>query len=118
MTAVTRARQLRGWRRSPATLLRPADEGYDEARRGFNGLIDKRPALIARCLGEADIADAIAFARDAGLEISSGAAATTSPGGLVTDGGLMIDLSPMKRHLRRPRRPLPRASSRGSTGGS
>ena len=69
MTAVTE-QELEGLETFSGDLLRPADEGYEEARRGFNGLIDKRPALIARCLGEADIADAIAFARDAGLEIS------------------------------------------------
>src|SRR2546428_282796 len=51
-------------------LLRPGDAGYDESRRVHNGLIDKRPALIARCRSSADIAAAVAFARDRGLELS------------------------------------------------
>ena len=94
MTAVTE-QELERLETFSGDLLRPADEGYEEARRGFNGLIDKRPALIARCLGEADIADAIAFARDADLEISVRGGGQNVAGRSVTDGGLMIDLSPM-----------------------
>ncbi|MGH2982291.1 MAG: FAD-binding oxidoreductase, partial [Solirubrobacterales bacterium] len=77
-------------------LLRPGEDGYDESRRGFNGLIDKRPALIARCLGEADIADAIAFALEAGLEISIRGGGHSVAGRCITEGGVMIDLSRMK----------------------
>ena len=51
-------------------LLQPADPGYDEARRVHNGLIDKRPALIARCRGTADVADAVKLARTLGLEVA------------------------------------------------
>jgi hypothetical protein len=51
------------------TLLQPDDDGYDEARSIHNGLIDRRPALIARCGGVADVTDAIRFAREAGLDI-------------------------------------------------
>ena len=51
-------------------LLQPRSDGYEEARRIHNGLIDKRPALIARCRGTADIVDALGFARESGLEIS------------------------------------------------
>ena len=51
--------------RCSGVLLSPADAGYDEARRVHNGLVDKRPALIARCRGVADVADAVTFARDA-----------------------------------------------------
>jgi FAD/FMN-containing dehydrogenase len=51
-------------------VLEPGDAGYEEARRIHNGLIDKRPAVIARCLQTADIVDAVNFARDEGLEIS------------------------------------------------
>ena len=60
-------------------LLRPKDPGYDAARAVHNGLIDKRPALIARCGGIADIADAVRVGRDLGLEVAVRAAATTSP---------------------------------------
>jgi FAD/FMN-containing dehydrogenase len=51
-------------------LLGPADAGYDEARRLHNGMIDKRPALIARCRGNADVADAVTFARRHGLDVA------------------------------------------------
>jgi FAD/FMN-containing dehydrogenase len=51
-------------------LLRTEDSGYEDARRIHNGLIDKRPALIAQCRGTEDIAAALAFARDTGLEVS------------------------------------------------
>ncbi|HEY7561723.1 MAG TPA: FAD-binding oxidoreductase [Gaiellaceae bacterium] len=77
-------------------ILRPGDEGYEEARRGFNGLIDKRPALILCCHGEADIVDAVAFARDSGLEVSVRGGGHNVAGRSVTDGGVMIDLAPMK----------------------
>ena len=81
---------------SSGTLLLPADAGYEEARRVQNGLIDKRPALILRCRGAADVADAITFARDAGLEISVRGGGHNVAGRAVTEGGLMIDLAEMK----------------------
>ena len=56
--------------RCSGVLLGPADAGYDEARRVHNGLIDKRPALIARCRGTADVADAVTLAREHGLEVA------------------------------------------------
>ena len=51
-------------------LLLPGDADYDEARKVHNGLIDKRPALIARCRGLADIVDAVKMARDQKLEVA------------------------------------------------
>ena len=77
-------------------LLRPEDDGYDDARRVHNGLIDRRPALIARCLGASDVADAIRFARQSGLEISVRGGGHNVAGRAVTDGGVMIDLGAMK----------------------
>jgi FAD/FMN-containing dehydrogenase len=59
-------------------LLRPGDDSYDEARKIWNGMIDRRPALIARCTGTADVIEAVRFARENGLLPSGGAAATTS----------------------------------------
>jgi FAD/FMN-containing dehydrogenase len=77
-------------------LLRPEDAGYDDARSVHNGLIDKRPALIARCHGTADVADAIAFARETGLEISVRGGGHNVAGRAVADDALMIDLAEMK----------------------
>jgi FAD/FMN-containing dehydrogenase len=77
-------------------LLRPSDVGYDAARRVHNGLIDKRPSIIARCRGAADVADSVRLARECGLEVSVRGGGHNVAGRAVTDGGLMIDLSLMK----------------------
>ena len=95
MSAVTE-QELAGLEAFSGELLRPGESGYEEGRHAFNGLVDKHPAVIARCLGEADIADAIAFAREAGLEISVRGGGHSVAGRCLTDGGLMIDLSLMK----------------------
>jgi FAD/FMN-containing dehydrogenase len=77
-------------------LLRPADSGYDEARKVWNGMIDRRPALIARCAGVADVMTAVRFARTHGLLVSVRGGGHNITGNAVCEGGLMIDLSPMK----------------------
>jgi FAD/FMN-containing dehydrogenase len=77
-------------------LLQPGDAGYEEARALHNGLIDRRPALIARCLGTADVADAVRLGRELGLEIAVKGGGHNVSGRASVDGGLMIDLSPMK----------------------
>ncbi len=77
-------------------LLRPGEDGYEEARRIFNGLIDKRPALIARCEGEADIVDAVSFAREAGLDVAVRGGGHGIAGRCLVDGGIVVDLSPLK----------------------
>jgi FAD/FMN-containing dehydrogenase len=77
-------------------LLQPGDDGYEEARKVHNGAIDKRPALIARCRLTADIVDALAYARDRGLEVSVRGGGHNVAGTAVTDGGVMLDLSLMK----------------------
>jgi FAD/FMN-containing dehydrogenase len=77
-------------------LLGPGDDGYDEARRVHNALIDKRPALIARCLGTADVVAAVNIARERGLEVSVRGGGHNVGGRAVTEGGLMVDLSLMK----------------------
>ena len=82
--------------RVSGTVLLPGEDGYDDARRVHNGLIDRRPALIVRCQGAADIADAIGIARSSGLEISVRGGGHNVAGRAVSDGGVMIDLSPMK----------------------
>jgi FAD/FMN-containing dehydrogenase len=78
------------------SVLLSHDDGYEEARRIQNGLIDRRPAVIVRCAGAADIAEAIKLARSNGLEISVRGGGHNVAGRAVAEGGLMIDLSPMR----------------------
>jgi FAD/FMN-containing dehydrogenase len=78
------------------SVLLPHDNGFDDARRVHNGLIDRLPALIARCHGATDIADAIGLARASGLEVSVRGGGHNVAGRAVTDGGVMVDLSAMK----------------------
>ena len=96
-------------------FLQPADAGYDDARRVHNGLIDKRPPSIARCTGIADVADAVKLARTLNLEIAVRGGGHNVAGRATIDGGLMIDLSPMKGiHVdRRPARRARRAACCG-----
>jgi len=77
-------------------VLEPGDAEYDEARRVHNGLIDRRPALIARCRNTSDVVDSVRFARDNGLAISVRGGGHNVAGRAVVDGALMIDLSMMK----------------------
>ena len=74
--------------------LLPGDADYDEARKVHNGLIDKRPALIARCRGLADIVDAVKMARDQKLEVAVRGGGQNVAGRATIDRGMMIDLSP------------------------
>jgi FAD/FMN-containing dehydrogenase len=77
-------------------LLQPADAGYDTARRIDNAMIDRRPALIARCAGVADVLSAVRFARKHEVLVSVRAGGHNVAGNAVCDGGLVIDVSPMK----------------------
>jgi FAD/FMN-containing dehydrogenase len=77
-------------------LLRPADDGYDAARRVWNGMIDRRPAAIARCADVADVMAAVRFARDQAVPVSIRGGSHNVTGAAVCDGGLVIDLSSMK----------------------
>jgi FAD/FMN-containing dehydrogenase len=77
-------------------LLLPGDAGYDARRRVHNGLIDRRPAIIAACSGVADIVAAVTMARTLGLELSVRGGGHNVAGRATIDDGLMIDLSPMK----------------------
>ena len=77
-------------------LLLPADPGYDETRRIWNGAIDRRPGCIARCTGVADVMAAVRFARERDLLIAVRSGGHGVGGHAVCDGGLVIDLSPMK----------------------
>jgi hypothetical protein len=77
-------------------LLQPGEEGYDEARRVWNGAIDRRPVLIARCAGADDVVEAVRFARELDLLVSVRGGGHAVAGYAVCDDGLMIDLSLMK----------------------
>ena len=75
-----RLRALR--ERFRGALLRPGEEGYEEARRVWNGAIDRRPALIARCAGADDVVEALRFARERELPVSvrgGGRSVATTP---------------------------------------
>jgi FAD/FMN-containing dehydrogenase len=78
------------------SVLSPSDATYDEARRVHNGLIDRRPALVVRCHGTADVQAAVRFGRERGLEIAVRGGGHNVAGNAVCDGGLMIDLSAMR----------------------
>ena len=85
---------LRARLRGP--LLIPGAAGYDEARSIWNAMIDRRPALIARCLGVADIVTCVNFARQRGLVLSLKGGGHNIAGLAVAEGGLMLDLSLMR----------------------
>ena len=77
-------------------LLQPTDSGYEDARRVHNGLVDKRPALILRCRGVADVVEAVNFARSLSLDVAVRSGGHNVAGRATVDGGVMIDLSLMK----------------------
>ena len=82
--------------RFSGVLLRPGESGYDNVRQVHNGMIDRRPALIAGCVGNADIVDAVNFARTHGLELAVRGGGHNVAGRAVCDDGLMLDMSLMK----------------------
>jgi len=83
-------RQFRG------ELIRPGDAQYEAARHVWNGAIDRRPALVARCTGVADVRAAVRFARERDLLVAVRGGGHNVAGTATCDGGLVIDLSPMK----------------------
>ena len=74
------------------TVLTPADPGYDDARRVFNGLVDRRPARIMRCTDAGDVAAALMLARQEGLPVSVYGGGHGVTGSAVVDDGMCIDL--------------------------
>jgi FAD/FMN-containing dehydrogenase len=77
-------------------ILTPEDLEYDAARRVYNGMIDRRPALVLRAAGVADVMAGVRFARESGLDISIRGGSHSAPGFGTNDGGMVIDLSRMK----------------------
>ena len=77
-------------------LIGPGDSAYEQARRVHNGLINKHPALIAACRTVPDVVDALSLGREQATEISVRGGGHGVAGLAATDGGLMIDLAPMK----------------------
>src|SRR5712691_6170720 len=89
---------LEGFRAAfSGSIITPADRDYDVARSVWNGAIDRHPAVIARCSSAEEVAAAIGFARDRGLEISVRGGGHNFGGFAVCEGGLMIDLSGMRQ---------------------
>jgi FAD/FMN-containing dehydrogenase len=77
-------------------VIAPGDPTYDEARAVWNGLIDKRPALVVRAVGVADVLAAVQFARSQGLELAVRGGGHSLPGFSTSDGGMVLDLGRMK----------------------
>jgi len=90
----TTVQELRGKLRGQ--LITPADPTYEAARKVYNGMIDRRPALIARCQDAADVMAGVDFARTHGLLLAVRGGAHNGPGLGTCDGGLVLDLAPMK----------------------
>ena len=98
-------------------LVRPEDDGYDEARAIWNGAHDRRPALIVRCAGVADVMRAVDFARSENLLVAVRGGGHSLPGFSTCDGGVVIDLSAMTARARRPAAPHRRGRGRLHVGG-
>ncbi|MBI5837508.1 MAG: FAD-binding oxidoreductase [Candidatus Eisenbacteria bacterium] len=79
------------------TVISPADKTYDEARKIWNGDVDRRPAVIARCASVEDVRAALAFGRSRGLQIAVKAGGHSLPGHSLADDALLIDLRPMNK---------------------
>jgi FAD binding domain-containing protein len=94
-----------------STVPGPNDLGYDEARRVWNGAINRRPAAIARCVEAADVVAAVRFARERDLLVAVRGGGHDVGGHCLCDGGLVIDLSPMKTIAIDPRRRSARAAA-------
>src|SRR5437588_108611 len=78
-------------------VIAPDHEAYHEARKVWNGMIDRYPALVVRCASTADVVAAVAFGREHDLVVSVRGGSHSTPGYSTCDGGIVIDLGPMNR---------------------
>jgi FAD/FMN-containing dehydrogenase len=92
-------------------LLLPGDDGYENSRTVWNGMIDRRPALVARCVGAADVMAGVHFAREHGLTLTVKGGGHNISGLAVADGGMMLDMSLMKGVLIDPDARIARAQA-------
>jgi FAD/FMN-containing dehydrogenase len=96
-TSAFDSEQVEEFRRSfRGTILQPHDDGYEAARRIWNGMIDRRPTALARCSGSADVMAAVRFARDQRLPIAVRCGGHNVAGNSICDDGLVIDLASMR----------------------
>src|SRR5437870_5041572 len=93
---MTLAEALPGLDGIAGTVLRPTEEGYEDARRTFNDTIDRRPAAIVRCAGQEDVVTAVRAARSAGLQIAVRGGGHSVAGHAVADDALVVDLRDMR----------------------
>src|SRR3989304_2159707 len=97
-------------------LLRPGDNGYDEARKVYNAMHDRKPAVVIQCVNPGDAIAAVNFAREHGGDVSVRGGSHSAPGFGTNDGGVVIDLSPLKGIRVDPRARVARAQGGGPWG--
>src|SRR5437588_6947004 len=78
-------------------VITPVDPAYGEARRVWNGMVDRRPAVVVRCASTADVVAAVNFGREHDLVVSVRGGSHSTPGYSTCDDGIVIDLGPMNR---------------------
>jgi hypothetical protein len=92
-------------------VLRPGDDDFDTARHIWNGMIDRNPAAIVRCAGAADVVSAVNFAREHDVPLAVRGGGHSAAGSSICDGGVVVDLSPMKGIRVDPTRSIARAEA-------
>lgn len=80
----------------PGDVVRPQDSDYEKVRAVFNGMIDRRPLAVVRCRETADVVRGVTFARERDLPLSIRGGGHSVAGNAACDGGIMLDLSPLK----------------------